>query len=146
MSEENMMDKLILKRFCGEEYYPLESASWSIWKDHLLVEMNFTAGENLHEDTEYLEQEPSWELCFTLENEKLLVPGLVLENKDNEENETNFYYCEHNLTYDNRLEILDREDDRLLLKITGICCDVNYYDGSKGNDSLEITLWIDQES
>ncbi len=30
--------------------------------------------------------------------------------------------------------------------ICGECCDVNYYDGSKGNDVLEITAWIDKRN
>ena len=143
-----MLNKLILKRFCGEEYYPVQSASWSIWRDRTFcVEMWFTEGENLHEDTEYLEQEPGWELYFDVPSitEESLQPGFVLEQKDIIEDETHFYYCEHLPTFDNRLEILDREEDRLLLKVTGTCCDVNYYDGSKGNNELEITLWIDKE-
>ena len=55
------------------------------------------------------------------------------------------YYCEHYPTEKNRVEVIDRDGDRLLLKISGECCDVNYYDGSKGNDELEITLWVDKE-
>ena len=45
-------------------------------------------------------------------------------------------------TENSRLEVLDRDGDRLLLKITGECCDVSCYDGSKGNNTLEMTAWI----
>lgn len=50
------LNTLILKRFCGEEYYPIESARWSIWDaETFCVEMWFEEGRNLHEDTEELE-------------------------------------------------------------------------------------------
>ncbi|MBR4462692.1 MAG: hypothetical protein IKS51_08950 [Erysipelotrichaceae bacterium] len=143
--DTNHLNILILKRFCGEEHYPLQSAVWSIWHDDLVIEMSFEEGTDLHEDTAYLEQEPSWELSFPLSDEAMLQVGAIFENKDNEDNGANFYYCEHNLTYDNRLEILDRDGDRLLVRMTGICCDVNYYDGSRGNDELEIIAWVDKE-
>ena len=146
--KDERLNTLILKRFCGEEYYRLQNASWSIWNGSVLcVEMWFAEGTNLHEDTEYLEEEPGWELYFNLpeENEDCVKTGMVLTDTENREEETHFYYCEHLPTVNNRLEILDTDGTRLLLRITGECCDVNYYDGSKGNNSLELTAWIDQE-
>ena len=80
-----------------------------------------------------------------LMDEEEVQSGMVLEEKDNIADETHFYYCEHLPTLNNRLEVLDRDGDRILFKITGECCDVNYYDGSKGNNLLEITAWIDKE-
>lgn len=143
-----MLNTLILKRFCGEEYYPLESASWSIWdSETFCVEMCFEEGRNLHEDTRELGESPCWELYFNIPpmDEEDVKPGMVLEEKDNKEDETHFYYCEHLPTSDNHLEVLDRDGDRIFLKITGECCDVNYYDGSKGNNILKITAWIEKE-
>ena len=143
--ENEKLGTLTIKRFCGEEYYPLDSASWSIWDGRVFcVEMNFGEGTGLHEDTEYLAQEPLWELYFDMPSPEVEV-GTVFTDEQNREDETHFYYFEHYPTEKNRVEILDMDGDRLLLKITGECCDVNYYDGSKGNDELEITLWIDKE-
>ncbi len=145
---DDMLNTLIIKRFCGEEYYPIESAGWSIWDSTTFcVEMWFQEGRNLHEDTEELAQEPGWELYFTIPSmdEEEVQSGMVLEEKNNIADETHFYYCEHLPTLNNRLEVLDRDGDRILFKITGECCDVNYYDGSKGNNLLEITAWIDKE-
>ena len=143
------LNTLILNRFCGEEYYSIQSASWSIWDGRTLcVEMWFEEGLNLHEDTDYLAQEPGWELYFDVPSitDEMLKPGMILGDTENIEDETHFYYCEHLPTYNNKLEILGREDDKILFKITGECCDVNYYDGSKGSDTLEITAWIDEEN
>ena len=141
-------NELIIKRFCGEEVYPLESAAWSIWNSAVLcVEMWFEEGKNLHDDTKALAQAPGWELYFNIPpmDEEDVKPGMVLEEKDNRTDETHFYYCEHLPTRNNRIEVLGRDGDRLLLKITGECCDINFYDGSRGNDILEITAWIDKE-
>ncbi len=146
--DNNFLNTLILKRFCGDEHYPLQSAVWSIWDGRVFgVEMYFDEGTDLHEDTEYLAQEPSWELYFNVPGmkEEDVSKGLILEEKDNREDETHFYYCEHLTTENNRLEVLNRDEDRILARITGECCDVNYYDGSKGNNTLEITVWIDKE-
>ena len=143
---KSLLNTLVLKRFCGEEYYPIDSAGWSIWNSTVLcVEMWFQEGRNLHEDTEYLAQEPGWELYFSIPsmNGDDVKPGLVLEKKDISDG-THFYYCEHQPTLNNHLEVLDRDGDRLLLRITGECCDVNYYDGSKGNNVLEITAWMEK--
>ena len=145
---KDTLNTLVLKRFCGNEYYPIDSANWSIDDSTTLgVEMWFKEGRNLHEDTEELAQEPVWELYFTISpmNEENVKPGMVLEEKDNHADETHFYYCEHQPTLNNHLEVLDRDGDRILFRITGECCDVNYYDGSKGNDILEITAWIDKK-
>ena len=65
--ENEILGTLTIKRFCGEEYYPLDSASWSIWDGRVFcVEMNFGEGTGLHEDTAYLAQEPLWELYFDM--------------------------------------------------------------------------------
>lgn len=141
-------DTLILKRFCGEEYYPLETAAWSVYSNTTFcVEMQFAEGTNLHEDTAELDEMPGWELYFNIPpmTEEDIRPGMSLEDKDCREDETHFYYCEHLPTANSHLEVLDRKDDRILVRITAECCDVNYYDGSKGNNGLEITAWIDKE-
>lgn len=135
---------LIVKRFCGEEFYPLESSKWYMIRNTLWIDLAFGQGEQLHEDTEYLAQEPTWEISFKVDNEEMIKQGLVLDNPNEVYEDAIFYYCEHNPTFKNRLEILERNDDKLLIKLSGECCDINYYDGSKGNDTLEMTAWIDK--
>ncbi len=143
--ENDRTGTLVIRRFCGEEYYPLQSGTWSIWDGRVFcVEMDFGEGTCLHEDTEYLAQEPLWELYFDMPSPEVEV-GTIFTDEQNREDETHLYYCEHYPTEKNRVEVLERDGERMLLKITGECCDVNYYDGSKGNDELEITVWLDKE-
>lgn len=143
--ETNYLNTLIIRRFCGEEYYPLQNGTWSIDNGKFSVEMNFGLGTNLHEDTADLDEEPSWSLYFDtacITNES--VKSELILNEANED-ETYIYYGECTPTFKNYLEILERKDDSILVKVTGECCDINCYDGSKGNDILEITAWISGE-
>lgn len=142
------MDKLntlIIRRFCGKEYYPLQNGTWSIDNGKFSVEMNFGPGTNLHEDTADLDEEPSWNLYFDITRitNESIESGLVLNGAN--EDETYIYYGECTPTFKNYLEILEKTDDSILVKVTGECCDVNYYDGSKGNNTLEITAQISRE-
>lgn len=137
---------LILKRFCGDEIYPLANANWCISGGELKIDMRFSRGTQLHEDTKYLAEEPSWWIYFSnITDDSILKKGLVLENSNESEDDAFLYYCEHNPTYHNRLEILDRINDQLLIRLSAVCCDVNYYDGSKGTNKMEITAWISQK-
>lgn len=151
MKNENNF--LTLKRFCGDEKYPIESAEWYImdgdgtWDDPytLCLEMQFEAGIELHEDTETLGAEPSWEISFPalkLAEEDLQVGFMMEMDNDDEEEEANFYYCEHQPTLKNKMEILEIKDDSLLIHLTGKTEDVNYYDGSKPKNELDVTAWF----
>ena len=135
---------LAIKRFCGDELYPLESSKWYIIGHTLWIDLAFAQGSQLHEDTEYLAEEPTWELSFKIDDETILKKGTVLENANESDEGAYLYYCEHNPTYKNRLKILDRIDDKLLVRISAECCDINFYDGSKGNDVLELTAWVEK--
>ena len=93
--EENV---LYLTRFCGMERYPVETATWNIIEgdgtedapDMLCLEIDFGMGDGLHEDTAYLEAEPSWEVNFY--SLKIpadsLEPGFCLEQPNQEEDVT----------------------------------------------------------
>ncbi|MFJ6016624.1 hypothetical protein [Streptomyces sp. NPDC092952] len=48
------------------------------------------------------------------------------------------YYFEHEPLRDNRITVVARVGDRLRLRWTGECCDVNFYDGSKPPARIEI--------
>ena len=141
---------LVMKRFCGEEFYPVKSSEWYILESaaednpSLEVELEFFEGTNLSEDVAEFGQEPYWELRFAVKDESVLQKGAVLTNENEDEEDAMICYFEWEPTFHNVLEILDRNGDKLLLKITAECCDVNYYDGSKGNDQLEFTAWVDK--
>lgn len=55
---------------------------------------------------------------------------------------TNFYYCSHEGSDSNQVEILAVEDDRLLIRLRGETMDVNYYDGSKPATVISAETWF----
>ena len=145
IGENDMREKeLIIKRFCGEEIYPLINSKWYLIRDTLWIDLAFGKGTLLHEDTEYLDEEPTWELSFKIDGEDNIKKDVIFENKNSIDEDAILYYCEHNPTYNNKLEVYDKVDNKLLVRISAECCDVNYYDGSKGNDALELYAWIDK--
>lgn len=143
------MNTLILERFCGEESYPVKSAEWYIldgdgtWDDpySLWLEVKCGAGEKLSEDTKSLAAEPNLDISFDalhLKNEEIKA-GLVMENENEEDESTALmYYCDHQPTRKNRMEVLERDGDSLVIKITAKTTDVNYYDGSKPDNKIEV--------
>lgn len=144
------MNKLILKRFCGEEIYPVKNATWRIldgdgtWDDpySLWLEITCGPGKNLSEDTKSLDAEPNLDISFyavTLREEGIKA-GFIMENQ-NEEDESDalMYYCAHQPMRKNQMEVLEREGDVLVIRLTGETTDVNYYDGSKPDNTIEIT-------
>lgn len=158
-NEEEQQDILKLTRFCGEELYPVSEATWHIYEDdsgepnELWLEIRLGKGTQLHEDTELLAAKPHWELTYRkngLEAD-LLQNGFVAEilqsyNEQADDYDTNFYYCEHEGTDDNRIEVLDRdEQNRLLIRVTGETQDVNFYDGSKPKNKLIVETWFEQK-
>lgn len=72
------------------------------------IDLVFGQGEQIHEDSEYLAQEPTWEISFEVNNEEIIKQGLILENSNKDYDEAILYYCEHNPTFNNRLEILEK--------------------------------------
>ncbi len=59
-------------------------------------------------------------------------------DEEREEYVTNFYYLEHEAIDENLITILEREEERLWVQITGMITDVNYSDGSKPPTQVEI--------
>ena len=133
--EENV---LYLTRFCGKERYPVETATWNIIEgdgtedapDMLCLEIDFGMGDGLHEDTAYLEAEPSWEVNFY--SLKIpadsLEPGFCLEQPNQEEDvDGNLYYMEHQPTMDNKMEVIEVDGKRLKIRLSWVTEDVNYF-------------------
>lgn len=148
---------LTLKRFCGEEHhYPIKQASWSIYYDEdlemnnlcLLIEADY--GTVLSEDTESLAAQPNWELNFIDKklSKEAIKAGFRAEIPDGYEDDlngyiTNFYYCEHEQTDDNIIEILAVDNNRLLIRLQGETTDVNFYDGSKPLNKIFAETWFE---
>ena len=147
---------LYLSRFCGIETYPVKQAVWELIEgdgteedpDMLCLGMRFAQGNHLHEDTRSLQAEPFWEINFykTKIPMNILQIGFDLE-QPNEANEVDgsFYYLEHQPARNNRMEILARDGNRLKIRVSGSTEDVNYYDGTKPENRLQLTAWFEKE-
>lgn len=154
MKQQQANLKLI--RFCGEELYPIERATWHFHEDEetneLWLEIEAGAGIQLSEDTEELEAQPLWELTVRIKDLKPsdLTIGFEACIKDGYDDDlddtvTNFYYCEHEPTDNNKIEIRDTNGTKILFKVTGEVTDVNYYDGSKPKNTILVEAWFDQD-
>lgn len=151
--EENV---LYLTRFCGVEQYPVETATWCIIEGDgteddpamLCLEVQFGMGNGLHEDTTYLEAEPSWEINFysVKIDIHMLQPGFCLEQPNEEEDVDGIlYYMEHQPTTGNKMEIIAVDGERIKIRLIGVTGDVNYYDGSKPKNTMQLIAWFDKE-
>lgn len=151
------MEKLKLTRFCGEEYYPVKEAVWRYFEgdkeedepDQLCLDISMEAGENLSEDTAGLNASPSWEVNYSGSFDKNDIrqgfKAHFLDSLDEayEEELTNFYYCEHEPSWNNTIEVLDKDENgRLRIRLTGEITDVNYYDGSKPSNKIYLETWF----
>jgi hypothetical protein len=152
---------LILERFCGRESFPVTTGTWNIFHDEALdtptlcIQLSAGPGIELQEDTKVLRAEPSWEINFVSRNlnESSLQPGAtfsVPQGYDEAQGGyvTNFYYCSHEATDHNLIEILAVEGSTLLVRLSGQTTDVNYYDGSKPPTRIcaEMRLTRDQNT
>lgn len=149
--------ELRMDRFNGRETYRITWARWNLYEDESAGWMNLWlevwCGEAIAqaEDTAYLGGSPSWELNFIGEelSDLALVPGFRQEiprgyDKTREGWITNFHFCEHDGSDANTLAVLDRDGDRLLLRLTGEVIDVNYYDDSKPRSKLLVETWFEK--
>ena len=152
---------LILDRFCGRETYPIREARWNLYHDDeldlptLCITLRAGPGRDLHEDTQTLRAQPHWELNLVRPglDRDALQPGATFsipEGYDDDQggHVTNFYYCSHETTENNRIEILALDGSTLRVRLRGETLDVNYYDGSKPPAVLaaELDLTHDPET
>ena len=45
---------------------------------------------------------------------------------------------------DNKMMVIEVDGERLKIRLTGITEDVNYYDGSKPPNTMELVAWFDK--
>ena len=154
--ETDVRPLLKLKRFCGDEIFPITKATWYFSVDddlgnELWLKINADYGSFFYREfvagydpESYIL--PKWELNYFEDNlqESHLQAGfrgeIPLGLGDWEF--TNFYYYEHAPTDKNIIEILERKGDYLLIRITGEVEDVAFYDGSKPKTKLSVITWF----
>lgn len=148
---------LVLERFNGFEIYPIELAEWNLYKDEQIGMMNLWISLSARqaivqqEDTKDLNAEPHWKLNLVEPNlaESSITPGFtgtILESYDESRGGwiTNFYYCEHEGTDKNTIEVVAVDGDRVQFRLSGETVDVNYYDGSKPTTKLLTDIWFER--
>ncbi|MDU1906273.1 MAG: hypothetical protein E6772_16005 [Dysgonomonas sp.] len=149
----NNKDILKLSRFCGEELFRIKVATWDILTSEstlptLSLEIHADEIISQCDDTREFPVKPRWEIMCDIPGleDSHLQKGFSIEvpEEDNEHNDNILYYYEHGVTFNQKVEILDRQDDKLLIKVSGETQDVNFYDGSKPNTKLEAELWFEK--
>lgn len=139
----------VLHRFCGDEVYSLQDAEILAHDVEGGVALSFeahAAPEPIRAlpDTAPLQAQPHAEVTVTLpavDPERLVGQHLCVPHgydDQSEEHIATLYYCEHDDLDENHLDVLSRDGDRFRIHWTGVCTDVNYYDGSKPPARVEI--------
>ncbi len=145
----NKTDLLRLTRFNGVELFSVTEARYSIYDDDgttfVVFRVEAPTPVQLLEDTEELQGSPFWELVWRAPaaSQVTIAADSVFEipsgyDDDYEEHVTNFYYCEHEGSDENCIQILTVSEVSVRARITGITIDVNFYDGSKPPTRLEV--------
>jgi hypothetical protein len=148
---------LAFERFNGFESYPIELAEWNIYKDeqngmmNLWISLVAGAGIIQHEDTASLNANPNWELNLVEADlsEDSIRSGFIATIPECYDEScggwiTNFYFCSHEGTDHNTIEIIEVDGDRVRFRLAGETIDVNYYDGSKPPTKLSVDVWFDR--
>lgn len=148
---------LVLERFNGFESYPIELAEWNLYTDeeneaiNLWISLSAGIAIAQQKDTQSLNAEPLWELNLVESSlsEDSIKPGFratISASYDDNRGGwiTNFYYCSHEGTDKNTIEIVEVDGDRIRFRICGETVDVNYYDGSKPATKLLANVWFER--
>lgn len=149
-------DLMLLQGFNGDELYPIARAEWNLYRDpeldhwNLWISLDADFAVSQREDTVGLSGQPKWEINWI--EDKLttanLVPGFKREIPNGYVDlpgitrHTNFFYCFHEDTDDNVIEILAVDGDRLKIELQGTTIDVNHYDDSKPRTKIRVVTWF----
>ena len=146
------LEELWVNRFLGLEVYHIETAEWHLYKDeedgrmNLWIKLDCDKAIKQFEDTKYTDTIPSWEVNL-IEPEIGIIEGfkaVVPEGYDESRGGwiTNFYAGSHDGSDKNTIRILERDGDRLLIRLTGEIVDPNFYDDSKPKSQLLVEAWF----
>lgn len=150
------LNTLFLERFCGTEQYLVESATWYVIDgdgteddpDMLCIAIEFKHGTNLHDDTKTLNANPSWEINFyslTPVIDLLKENQTFVQPNETEDIDGNLYYAAHQPTINNVMQILEVNGNKLKVKLSAETEDINYYDGSKPKNTLQLITWLEKQ-
>jgi hypothetical protein len=144
---------LTLNRFNGQEQFSISKATIFQYEEDGVFELNLEIETNEKPiktlpDTKELNAQPNAEFIVHLDVfswENLVGKSFSIPQGYDEESEeylTRIYYCEHQETDDNVIEIKEQQANQFRVVITATCVDVNYYDDSKPRTKIEIDAWF----
>jgi hypothetical protein len=147
---------LTLNRFNGQEQFSISAAKIFQFEDDGFFELNFEIETDEKPiktlpDTKDLDARPNAEFIIRVKdfawNNLVGKCYTIPQGYDEETGDylTRFYYCEHEETDDNVIEIIERNNDKFHVIIKATCIDVNYYDNSKPRTKLEIDAWFEAQ-
>jgi hypothetical protein len=147
---------LSLNRFNGQEQFAISEAVMRVSENNDYFNLNFeieTDEKPLKtlSDTKDLYAHPNAEFNVRIKDfsrHSLVGERFTISNGYDEETGeylTRLYYCEHQETDDNVIEIIDQKENKFRVIITAKCVDVNYYDGSKPPTEIEIDAWFEAQ-
>jgi hypothetical protein len=158
-AQPQAVDELHMMRFEGLEIYQISSATWNLYRDespaamNLCVRVECSKPIKQSEDSKYVGGLPTWEL-------NLVEPALVDASLESgfrasipasyDESRggwiTNFVFTSHEGSERNGIEVLAREGDRLLLRLTGEIIDVIHYSDSKPRSKVTVVTWFTRDA
>ena len=113
---------------------------------NLWIRVNCDRAIRQFDDTAYTNTIPGWELNLVEtkidlhEGMNAYIPSGYDESRRGWI--TNFYAGSHDGSDKNRITVKKRDGDRLLLRITGVVVDPNFYDDSKPKSHLTVETWF----
>jgi hypothetical protein len=153
IAQHEAADELHMTRFNGLEIYEIECAKWNLYRDgnkmNLCVQVKCSKAIRQLEDTKFVGGFPHWELNLVepkIEDASLLpgyrasIPASYDEGRGGWL--TNFYFASHEGSENNEIQVVAREGEHLLLRLTGQIVDVIHYDGSKPPSKVSVFTWF----
>ncbi len=147
--------KLDLKRYSGNERFPISLATYEIDFDSIFQRFNLHLNVKLGhlEGVEKTDQRaditPEWDLHFPLSEIEVhhLDEGLSLEIPYGyidavDDYYALFHYFERIPSFKNKMTLVGIDEDKWCIAITGMTDDVEFYDGSKPLASIGVKAWF----
>ena len=147
----------LLERFNGFQTYSIKCAQWNLYKDeesgmmNLWISISTDKALQQQSDTKTLNARPTWEINLVEQtlSEDSIIPGFVATIPESYDESrggwiSNFYYCSHEGTDKNNIEVVELNGDQVRFRLFGETVDVNYYDGSKPPTKLLTDIWFDR--
>lgn len=153
---DHAQGSLYLKRYSGEEVYPIEQSTYQFDFDskfhrynlYLQLRMGKLIGGEI--SNPHAQVTPSWELHFPLIELEMtdIKPGLQLELLYGVLDSVDHDYCalfhfyESIPSFKNKMEIIEQKGDALLIRLKAATDDVEHYDGTKPYASISAEAWF----